>query len=365
MQQVDTLMHKGISDKVFPGAVLLISREDSILFKKTYGYANIFTKCPMAEDTIFDLASLTKPLATTLAIMKLVQEHKLDLEQTLGSVLPYFINTEKEQVKIKHLLSHTSGLPDYRPYYKELCELPMSLRKDALKNFLVKEPMLHPAGKKDLYSDLGFMILNLVVESIYGKRLDRFIDEKVYKPLDLSRGLFFLNVDEKPQPERFAATELCPLRNILLEGVVHDENAYMMGGVDGHAGLFGTARCIYNLLSVLLFAYHGFSSTHVFKKDLLKIFFKRQDNTEKALGFDTPSLHNSSCGDFFSRKSVGHLGFTGTSFWMDLERSVIVVLLTNRIHPSRDNTKIKAFRPEIHNVIMKSLLREGKGKMTK
>ena len=108
----------------------------------------------------------------------------------------------------------------------------------------------------------------------------------------------------------------------------------------------------------------GFKS-YIRKKDLLKIFFKRQDNTEKALGFDTPSLHNSSCGDFFSRKSVGHLGFTGTSFWMDLERSVIVVLLTNRIHPSRDNTKIKAFRPEIHNVIMKSLLREGKGKMTK
>ena len=112
MRQVDTLMRQGLSDKVFPGAVLLISREDSILFRKAYGYANVFTKCPMAEDTIFDLASLTKPLATTLAIMKLVQEHKLDLEQTLGSVLPKFKKTEKEQIKIKHLLSHTSGLPD-------------------------------------------------------------------------------------------------------------------------------------------------------------------------------------------------------------------------------------------------------------
>ncbi|MBT8357105.1 MAG: beta-lactamase family protein, partial [Deltaproteobacteria bacterium] len=112
----------------------------------------------------------------------------------------------------------------------------------------------------------------------------------------------------------------------------------------------------------LLSVYHGWSSIPTFKKDLLKIFFTRQNNTEKALGFDTPSLQNSSSGDFFSIKSVGHLGFTGTSFWMDLEQSVIAILLTNRIHPSRDNTKIKAFRPKIHNAIMKSLLSEKRGK---
>jgi len=367
MQQVDTLMHKGISDKVFPGAVLLISREDSILFKKAYGYANIFTKCLMAEDTIFDLASLTKPLATTLAIMNLVQTNKLDLEQSLGSVLPKFKKTEKEQIKIKHLLSHTSGLPDYRPYYEELAKLPMGSRKDASMELIAREPLIYHTGKKELYSDLGFMILRQVVEHISGKQLGRFVDETVYKPLasDAGRGLFFAGTDSGLRLGRYAATEFCPWRNILLEGVVHDENAYVMGGVDGHAGLFGTAGCIYSLLSALLSAYHGFSSTHVFKKDLLKIFFKRQDNTEKTLGFDTPALNHSSCGDIFSKKSVGHLGFTGTSFWMDLERSVIVILLTNRIHPSRDNTKIKAFRPEIHNIIMKSLLREGKGKITK
>jgi len=367
MQQVDTLMHKGISDKVFPGAVLLVSREDSILFIKAYGYANIFTKSPMVEDTIFDLASLTKPLATTLAIMNLVEGSKLDLEQSLGSVLPKFKKTEKEQIKIKHLLSHSSGLPDYRPYYKELAKLPMGSRKDALMDLIAVEPLIYQTGKKELYSDLGFMILRQVVEHISGKQLGRFVDEVVYKPLtsDTGRGLFFADTDSGLRLGRYAATEFCPWRNILLEGVVHDENAYVMGGIDGHAGLFGTVGGVFNLLSALLFAYHGFSSTHVFKKDLLKIFFKRQNNTEKALGFDTPALHNSSSGDFFSRKSVGHLGFTGTSFWMDLERSVIVILLTNRIHPSRDNIKIKAFRPEIHNAIMESLSAEGKGKITK
>jgi serine-type D-Ala-D-Ala carboxypeptidase len=367
MQKVDALMYQGLSGKVFPGAVLLISKKDTVFFIKAYGYANIFTKRPMAEDTIFDLASLTKPLATTLAIMNLVQENKLDLEQSLGSVLPEFKKTEKEQIKIRHLLSHTSGLPDYRPYYKELAKLPMGSRKGASIDLIAREPLIYQTGKKELYSDLGFMVLRQIVEHISGKQLGRFVDEAVYKPLasDAGWGLFFPDTDSDLRPGRYAATEFCPWRNKLLEGVVHDENAYVMGGVDGHAGLFGTAGCIHSLLSALLSVYYGFPSTHVFKKDLLKIFFERQNNTEKALGFDTPALYNSSCGDFFSRKSVGHLGFTGTSFWMDLERSVIVILLTNRIHPSRDNTKIKAFRPEIHNAIMKSLSGEGKGKIAK
>ena len=278
--------------------------------------------------------------------------------------MPKFKKTEKAQIKIKHLLSHTSGLPDYRPYYKKLAELTMSYRKDALMDLIASEPLIYQTGEKELYSDLGFMILRQVVENISGKQLGEFVDETVYKLLasDTGRGLFFAYTDLHLQPGIYAATEFCPWRNKLLEGVVHDENAYVVGGVDGHAGLFGTARCIYNLLSTLLVAYHGFSSTHVFKRDLLEIFFRRQNNTEKALGFDAPSLYNSSCGDIFSKKSVGHLGFTGTSFWMDLERSVIVILLTNRIHPSRDNTKIKAFRPAIHNAIMKSLLYEGEGK---
>lgn len=364
MQRVDTLMQQGLADKVYPGAVLLVSRKDSILFIKAYGYANIFTKRPMAEDTIFDLASLTKPLATTLAIMNLVERSKLDLEQSLGSALPEFKKTEKEQIKIKHLLSHTSGLPDYRPFYKELAKLPMDARKDALMDLIVKEPLIDQIGTKELYSDLGFMILRHVVEHVSGKQLGRFVEEAVYTPLglDAGRGFFFADTDLHSWPKRCAATEFCPWRNILLEGVVHDENAYALGGVDGHAGLFGTAGYVHRLLASLLFVYHGWSSTPTFKKDLLKIFFTRQNNTEKALGFDTPSLQNSSSGDFFSKKSVGHLGFTGTSFWMDLEQSVIVVLLTNRIHPSRDNTKIKAFRPKIHNAIMKSLLSEKRGK---
>lgn len=360
-KQVDNLMRLAISDKVFPGAVLLVSKEDSIVFFEAYGYANNLSDDKITKDTIFDLASLTKPLATTLAIMMLVQQSRLGLEQNLGLVLPGFENTDKEQIKIKHLLSHSSGLPDYRPYYRKLCKLPQAVRKDVLKELLIKEPLVYSTGKGVLYSDLGFMILGLVVERVSGKRLDHFAAEEIYRPLgietDLGRGLFFIDIDSKPGIGRFAATEYCSWRNFLANGVVHDENAYAIGGVGGHAGLFGNAGDMNILLSALLSGFHSGSSISFFKKDLLHTFFKPQEGSDKALGFDTPSLSDSSCGNCFSKRSIGHLGFTGTSFWIDLERKVIVILLTNRVHPTRDNIKIKDFRPKIHNAVMLSLLK--------
>ncbi|MBW2568520.1 MAG: beta-lactamase family protein [Deltaproteobacteria bacterium] len=361
MNQVDNLMRLAISDKVFPGAVLLVSKEDSIVFFEAYGYANNLSSDVMTKDTIFDLASLTKPLATTLAVMILIQQSRLDLEQKLGSVLPEFKNTDKEEIKIKHLLCHSSGFPDYRPYYRTLCKLPRAVQKEVLKELLIKEPLLHPIGKRALYSDLGFMTLGLVVERVSGKRLDHFTSEEIYRPLgietDFGRGLFFIDIDSKPGIGRFAATEYCSWRNFLVNGVVHDENAYAVGGVGGHAGLFGNAGDMNILLSELLFDFHSSSSTSLFKKDLLHTFFKPREGNDKAFGFDTPSLSDSSSGNCFSKRSIGHLGFTGTSFWIDLERKVIVILLTNRIHPTRDNMKIKDFRPKIHNAVMLSLLK--------
>ena len=361
MEQVDKLMRRAIFDKVFPGAVLLVSKEDSIVFFEAYGYANNLSGDTMTKDTIFDLASLTKPLATTLAVMMLIQQSRLDLEQNLGSVLPEFKNTDKAQIKIKHLLSHSSGLPDYRPYYRKLYKLPQAIRKNMLKELLIKEPLLHATGKRVLYSDLGFMILGWVVERVSGKRLDHFADEKIYRPLGLEtgsgHGLFFIDINSKPGTGRFAATEYCSWRNFLINRVVHDENAYVTGGVGGHAGLFGNAGDMNILLSALLSGFHSSSSTSLFKKDLLHTFFKPQEGSDKALGFDTPSLSDSSCGNYFSKRSIGHLGFTGTSFWIDLERRVIVILLTNRVHPTRDNIKIKAFRPKIHNAVVLSLFK--------
>jgi CubicO group peptidase (beta-lactamase class C family) len=151
---------------------------------------------------------------------------------------------------------------------------------------------------------------------------------------------------------QFAATERCPWRDTIIEGVVHDENAYAVGGIEGHAGLFGTAKDVYRLLSVLLTDFYGQSESILFEKKLMQTFFIRAGSSGRPLGFDAPSSTGASCGQYFSKKSVGHLGFTGTSFWMDLDRGVIVILLTNRVHPSRDNVKIKAFRPQLHDVVM-------------
>jgi CubicO group peptidase (beta-lactamase class C family) len=354
MKQIDTLMHRAVKENIFPGGVLLASIADAIVFFDAYGVADTFSGRPMARDTVFDLASLTKPLATTLSVMSLVVQSKLELEHHLGSILPAFKNTDKSGITVKHLLCHNSGLPDYRPYYETLMKLPPKRRRSALQDLLVKEPPMHPKGFETVYSDLGFMILGWIVEHLSGRRLDRFVSEEIYTPLDLEN-LFFIDLHSKPRKAQFAATEVCPWRNILLNGTVHDDNAYAMGGIEGHAGLFGTAMDVYRLLSVLLSDFYGRTGTRLFEKDLMKTFLKRRNVKGRALGFDTPSLTAPSCGQYFSNQSVGHLGFTGTSFWMDLERSAIVILLTNRVHPSRGNTKIKTFRPLLHDVIMKTL----------
>ena len=355
MSRVDTLMQQAVTDRVFPGAVLLVSKEGSVVLHKAYGVADRTTLRAVTRETVFDLASLTKPLATTLALMILVQQNRLGLEQHLGDVLPAFGAVEKSLIKINQLLYHNSGLPDYRPYYKELERLPFGQRKAALHDLLVKEPLLHPIGDRVLYSDIGFMILAWLIEDICSDRLDRIVSEVVYKPLGLE-DLFFAGLNGTHPPELFAATEYCPWRQRLLVGQVHDENAYVVGGVQGHAGLFGTAAAVQILLSELLSVYHGDPSRKLFQSDLVRLFFKRLPDTDRALGFDMPAAKHSSSGSFFSENTVGHLGYTGTSFWMDLNRSIIVILLTNRIHPSRANEAIKLFRPILHDEVMNCLL---------
>jgi len=353
MSQINDLMRKGVKDKVFPGGVLLVSKNDSIIFFEAYGYANIFSKRIMTKNTIFDLASLTKSLATTLAVMKLIQQGQLDLEQNLGTLLPEIRDKDKKQITIRNLLCHNSGMPDYRPYYIELLKIPYNFRKKALRDFLINEPLVYPTGKDVLYSDLGFMILGWIIEKVSGRSFDSLVVQDIYRPLRLEN-LFFVNLNSKRYMDCFAATEFCLWRKILIDGSVHDDNAYVVGGIDGHAGLFGTAMDMKVLLSSLLFAFHGHS--YNFKKELINKFFERQKDSDRALGFDMPSLSDSSCGSQFSKNSVGHLGFTGTSFWMDLDRSIIVILLTNRVHPSRDNNKIKRFRPILHDTVMDIIL---------
>jgi len=357
MEKVEKLMRRAIADTVFPGAVLLVSQKDTVVFHKAYGVVDLSTCRAVTDETVFDLASLTKPLATTLAVMMLIQQNCLGLEQQLGTVLPAFRKTDKSAIKINQLLYHNSGLPDYRPYYEALKRLSPGQRREALYKLLVNEPLIHPIGDRVLYSDIGFMILARLVEHVSGDRLDRMVSDKIYAPLGLD-DIFFAGPQGTQSRQLFAATEQCPWRKRVLVGQVHDENAYVVGGVQGHAGLFGTAAAVQKLLLELLCAYHGDPAHDLFQTNLVRLFFTRLPDTDRALGFDMPAMKNSSAGNYFSKNTVGHLGFTGTSFWMDLKRSIIVILLTNRIHPTRENETIKEFRPKLHDEVMRAICKE-------
>lgn len=349
---VESMMHQAVEDRVFPGAVLRVQNGRRPLYHHAFGVTNLQTRVPVTVDTVFDLASLTKPLATTLAVLLLVQDGKLTLDQPIGTILPAMKGSAKDRIELQHLLLHTSGLPAHRPYYKQLLSLPYGNRRERLNNFLVSEPLTSGIGETVVYSDLGFMLLRWVVETVSGLRLDRFTAERIYQPLDIFP-LYFIPGDADKKEETFAATQLCLWRKRLLEGCVSDENAFVSDGVDGHAGLFGTARAVGELLGELLAVYHGEDNAGVFQGGWVKRFLSRDEDAGRALGFDMPTPEASSSGTYFSEDTVGHLGYTGVSFWSDPKTGISVVLLTNRVHPSTENDSIRTFRPEVHNAVMK------------
>lgn len=352
---VESLMVKAIEDRMFPGAVLRVQKGRMPLYHHAFGAANLQSKVPVTVDTIFDLASLTKPLATTLAVLLLIQGGKLSLEQTLGTILPVMKGTAKERIEIRHLLLHTAGLPAHRPYYEQILSLPYGNRRERLNSFLVSEPLSGRIGKTPVYSDIGFMLLRWVIETVSGIRLDRFVSERIYRPLGIFP-LYFLPGDADKGKEIFAATQWCPWRKCFLNGVVSDENAFASGGVDGHAGLFGTAKAVGDLLGELLAVYRGKSGAGLFQPGWVRRFLRKDEESGRALGFDVPTPGASSSGSFFSEETVGHLGYTGVSFWCDLKRRVSVVLLTNRVHLSAEKDALRAFRPLVHDAIMACVL---------
>ncbi len=351
MTAIDAVMNAGIREGVFPGAVLLVSREDQLLVHRAYGKENLFTNEPITVDTCFDLASLTKPLATALAVATLVAAGTLTLEQPLGALVECRGHEDKQMITVDQLLRHTAGFPAHRPFYQALVKLPRVHRREKLRRLIMAEPLIAPPGERQVYSDLGYMVLAWIVESTVGMRLDHYVDQVIFAPLILD--LFFRPMgDGKPRHtlRRFAATEQCPWRARMLTGEVHDDNAWAVGGVEGHAGLFGTARGVGKLLTHLLDALHGGAGGNL-PGGVLRRFVKKEPGRERVAGFDTPSPMGSSTGNGFTVNALGHLGFTGTSFWMEPDASVVVVLLTNRVHPSRDNMAIRRFRPLLHDLV--------------
>jgi CubicO group peptidase (beta-lactamase class C family) len=358
--KIKDLLENGEGEGVYPGAVLIVARGGEIVFREATGCRSLIPEShPMEEDTIFDLASLTKPLATTLALMRLVDSNELDLDQPLVTLLPEPLSDDKHAITPRLLLCHSAGFVDWKPFYLELVNHDLEKRKGVLRSRILQEPLVYAPGDQALYSDLGFMILEWIIEKASGMPLTRYLERHFYGPLSLQK-TFIIDgnrLDEYP-PNTFASTEECPWRNKVIQGEVHDENAYAVGGYSGHAGLFGTAEEVYKIIKLLREHYFGTRQDYL-KPETVRTFFTRQNRVEGstwALGWDTPSLKDSSSGRFFSKNSVGHLGFTGSSVWMDLEKDVVVILLTNRVHPTRNNKKIRSFRPKIHDLIMKELM---------
>jgi CubicO group peptidase (beta-lactamase class C family) len=355
MEPVDRLMRAAVAQGIFPGAVLQVAEADTVIFRQAYGYADLFSGRAMTEDTLFDLASLTKPLATSLAAMTLVGQGRLDLDAPCVDACPELDGTDKSAVTARQLLMHRSGLPPWRPYFMRLRDLPVHERMAGLRHCLVNEPLVCTPGKCSDYSDLGFMLLHWLVERLAGEPLEPFIRRNVYQPLGI-RDLFFNDLQHaRVEPQKYAATQLCPWRNRLMIGAVDDDNAWISGGIAGHAGLFGTAGAVGELLDALLTADRGAAGRGIFDPALVRSFFHADPQERWALGFDTPAAQGSSAGRFFPPDSVGHLGFTGTSFWVHRSRGIIVVLLTNRVHPWRYNPGIKAFRPRVHDAVMEAV----------
>lgn len=369
---VDRALHTAVEQGVFPGAVVLVNQAGTVCYRKAIGYRSLEPeKTPLSEETIFDLASLTKPLATTLAVMRMVKEKKLRLDDRVSRFFPNFAMQGKSSITFRHLLSHASGLPAWKAYYQDIVNREVREGKVGLTSTrsarecvytqLQREKLETPPGQKAVYSDLGFMVLGAAIEDISGLGLDQYCQDKIFRPLGVP-ALTFLNLElirrhKRHLPlDQYAPTEHCPWRKRILCAEVHDDNTYAMGGVAGHAGLFAPIDEVDRLVSILLACYRG---EHPFlPADLVREFWTRQEivpGSTWCLGWDTPSPRRSSAGQFFSPHSVGHLGFTGTSVWIDLDKQIHVIVLSNRVHPRRENDKIQAFRPLLHDTIMQAV----------
>ena len=353
---------KAIDSGIFPGAVFLCALKEKILFYEAFGMADIFEKRSMQKNSIFDLASLTKALATTPCIAKLIEKNKLEPDTPVSYILNEFRNTDKADITVDMLLRHRSGLPAHKNYYAKILnsdEDPVQY----LSSLLLKEKLEYMPGERELYSDIGFMILARIIERISNMRLDKFVKKEIYQATGL-HNLFFIDMHSKnrkscPCNSEFVSTRYCKWRKKVLCGEPDDDNAFAIGGIDGHAGLFGDAISVYKLCLEILKALKN-DCPKVLKPQIIQQFTRREKGFERVAGFDTPSEKESSSGSFFSPSSVGHLGFTGTSFWIDPEDDKIIILLTNRVHPDIHNQGIKKFRPLIHDLAFKKIYSDAK-----
>jgi CubicO group peptidase (beta-lactamase class C family) len=358
--KVERAIEKAIEAGELPGAVVMARMGEALAYTRALGAATLVPeRIEARENTVYDLASLTKVMATTAALMLLVADGRIELDAPVATYLPGFAERGKEKISVRHLLTHSSGLRPWRAFHADLAErdrrrgesvVGSAAGKAEIQNRVLRSAPVHEPGEASVYGDLDFIALGALVEAVSGQELDAFCAQRIYQPLGLA-DTDFHRLPFKGERARYAATEQCSWRERVLWGEVHDPNAWAMGGVAGHAGLFATAGDVLRFAQEMLAADRGESA--LFPAEVAREFFRRQEiapESDWALGWDTPTRGQSTSGSHFSKRSIGHTGFTGTSLWIDLERGMIVVLLANRIHLIAKRSRFE-LRPHVHDLI--------------
>jgi serine-type D-Ala-D-Ala carboxypeptidase len=346
--RLDSVVRLGLEQGAAPGAALAVGRYGRLVYLKGLGTTDYAPGAPAVDAaTMYDLASLTKVVATTTAAMILEEEGKLDISRTVQSYLPEFNAPDKAAITVRMLLTHRGGLEAFAPLWKDTRG-----RADYLAKINAR-PLANPPGTKMVYSDWDFILMQDVIERITGTTLDAFVAARVFGPLGMTSTRFLPDTTDAALMRRIAPTEKDTLRG-QIHGTVHDPNAWALGGVSGHAGLFSTVRDLAIFVQMLQNG-GSYKGTHLLTAATITRWTAPQDpHSSRALGWDTPS-DVSSAGRYFSPRSFGHTGFTGTSIWVDPERGVFVVLLMNRVNPHGLATRHAQLRRDVADVVQSAI----------
>lgn len=343
---LQAILDRGVVDSAFPGAIAVIGNHEGPIVTVAAGHLD-WAPSPVPNDrTLWDLASLTKVVGMTSGMMQLVEQGKVKLDAPVQQYLPEWRGPNKDKVTVRDLITHRSGLPAFKTYYK------LNVSPDSTLKLFLATPLDTLPGVRMVYSDIGAILLGKIIERVTGQPLDQYLKQHVFQPLGM------LDTQYRPDSSllpRIAPTERDPWRGRLVHGEVHDENAYALGGVSAHAGLFSTAHDLSRLAQAYL---NGgiIDGGRLASAATIRQFTTVQDSTfsSRALGWDTPS-DRSSAGHYIQRPAFGHTGFTGTSLWIAPQHDMYVLLLTNRVNPTREHNGIGRVRVEVADAAMRAL----------
>jgi CubicO group peptidase (beta-lactamase class C family) len=364
-EPVERMCAAAVKDSVVPGLVVLAAEHGRVVFHEAFGARQLVPRqLPTFTNTLYDVASLTKAVVTSVLVMGEVAAGRWRLDDRVAEALPELAadgEPERAAITIRHLLCHASGLPAHRPFWRRAAQAPSS--RLAVSALAAREPLERPPGVQAVYSDLGFILLGWLLERATGERLDVLAESRIIRPLGLE-ATTFLSLSEVDTRARvlgersIAATQLCPERGRVLIGEVDDLNAFAMGGIAGHAGLFSTSADLSAIAAALCRAFRGDEGGGLVERDVLRLFWTPSGvpGSTWRLGWDGPAAGHSQAGARLSRAAVGHLAFTGCSLWIDPARETWIVLLSNRVHPQVPaDDRFRRFRPALHDAVLEAL----------